>query len=167
MTRDFRGFAKYITKILKSAKRGDAVVFDIDDTVLTLTMVGSVPKKQIKAIYDRAVSKGIPVFFVTARIDTPSNERFTRQELARLGFRDYEGLYMRPRGYQSVVDISRAKAQARRDIAKSYNILLNVGDQWTDVYEFRNHQEWKQLEKSGRGYHFLLPIPGGWQIKLR
>lgn len=128
-----------------------AMVLDIDETslsnysdMLRLNFGGS-PKevdqnegaghdkaiKQTLALYQYAKQNHIAVFFITGR--HPDMRQNTIKNLIAVGFKDWDGLYLKPDNYtqKSVVPY---KNGVRHDIiAKGYDIVLNVGDQDSDL----------------------------------
>jgi predicted secreted acid phosphatase len=83
------------------------------------------------AIYQFAKSHGVAVFFVTGR--TRNYRASTARNLERVGFKNFDGLTLKPEGYResSVVPY---KSSARKVIADAgYTIVLNIGDQESDL----------------------------------
>lgn len=137
---DFRILAPMVTKVLREANpQKDAVVLDIDATVLYNnpgTMCRADFNEKIKMLYDLAHERNIPVYFVTARIGTQSNFENTLKQLDCMGYTSwYAGLFMRPPAVNSEAAIGVYKLNARKAIMQKYRrrIILNVGDQWTDL----------------------------------
>lgn len=137
---DFRDIAPRALQVLRSANpRTDAVVFDIDATVLYNnpdTMCRADFNNKIKMLYDVAHERKIPVYFVTARVGTHSNFVSTLKQLHCMGYTTwYAGLFMRPPAVTTEAAIGVYKLDARKAIMQNYKrrIILNVGDQWTDV----------------------------------
>jgi len=126
-----------------------AIVFDIDDTLLTRTSLKGMPYQSsaiepIKKLYIYALSLGFSVYIVTARPNTPQNLEFTKQELERLGYTKYTSLFLMPPEFESLMhdensilfgDYSRYKYEARRYIVdkEQKEILLTIGDTWADL----------------------------------
>jgi predicted secreted acid phosphatase len=82
-------------------------------------------------VYKEAQRLGVSVFFITGRHE---NERdATERNLRAQGFEIWQQLTLRPasggpestRGYKSA-----ARAQI---VAQGYRIVLNIGDQWSDL----------------------------------
>ncbi|MCH9717265.1 MAG: HAD family acid phosphatase [Gammaproteobacteria bacterium] len=151
----------------------DAVVFDIDDTVLTYDPRSWCKSKRIKAIatlYDYCLTHGIPVIFITARMWSQESQRYTQQQLACLNMGVYTKLYMRPPQVGTWAGISRFKANARRDAAQDYNILLNMGDQWSDLFETSNESILDTLDQQYRNKYILYKPrsteTATWALKL-
>jgi phosphoglycolate phosphatase-like HAD superfamily hydrolase len=82
-------------------------------------------------IYNEAKKLGVTVFFLTGR---PEDERdATVRNLKDQGFDSWQELIMREPG-QSGSTATVYKSAARREIVKrGYRIVLNVGDQWSDL----------------------------------
>lgn len=82
------------------------------------------------ALYRRARERGVAVFFVTGRREPLRAE--TERTLRAAGYAGWEELVMRPVSDPGVV--ADYKREARRAIEREgYTILLNVGDQRSDL----------------------------------
>ncbi len=129
-----------------------AVVFDIDETTVDnyeyyeknnfafipniwFEWVDSAKApaiKGIKRIYDEAVKKGVPVFFVTGRSER--GRASTEKNLVNAGYAKYEKLIMRSPEEKDLTAL-KYKSQRREKIERSgYHIILNVGDQYSDLF---------------------------------
>jgi acid phosphatase len=80
--------------------------------------------------YNALKKQSIPVFFVTGRYNRPDLRAATEKNLKAAGYEDWTGLVMRSAGSPSVRDF---KKKAQDTIAKTYTIIANVGDQWSDL----------------------------------
>ena len=112
-----------------------AVVFDIDATLLFNTQNNQCEGVQhcpMVALYNLCLKNNIAIFLITAR--TIGGRSFTEKQLECLKLRNYKRLFLRPPSYRSWEDIAAYKSHAR-DIIRNhgYNILLNAGDQWSDL----------------------------------
>ena len=152
------GWARsYLTNLAKKLGPDNvarsAIVLDIDDTVLTFRngdYNDPVAIKPMKSLYDHAIKKGFPVYFVTARSDTHvvengkivQNRDITHRELNDLGYTEYENLFLMPKSApRDTKGISEYKRKARQQIYKESRIdriVLNVGDRWHDLLLFPN-----------------------------
>lgn len=161
-----------INQILKSARpRKHAVVFDIDATVLynsSSSYCGADPNFNVQWIYDYCVQHAIPVYFVTARVNSAKNRKATINQLTCMGFNTYKKLYMRPQHVSNWAQISQFKANARRNISRDYEILLNVGDNWSDLHEVDNAAALTRAQEMSRGQYVLFKPFGEskWALKL-
>lgn len=109
------------------------VGFDIkDETFTAWTATGDgIPLKPILSLYQRATAAGVAVFFITGRAEVLRAN--TEKELRNAGFAKWEELYLRPPGYRERSMISY-KSGARKAIeGRGYRIVLNVGDQFSDL----------------------------------
>ncbi|MBM4266130.1 MAG: acid phosphatase [Deltaproteobacteria bacterium] len=136
---------------ISPTKGGPALVLDIDDTALSTFAIqlqqefGFVPEYWdqwvreaiappnvgVLALYRHAVERGVAVFFVTGRRERLRDA--TERQLRSAGYDQWRGLVLKPNGYAkpSVVPY---KSAARREIEKrGYRIVVNVGDQWSDL----------------------------------
>jgi len=137
-----------------------AVVFDIDSTVLRViddpktgesyaTREGIM---DVSRLYKFAIQNKMRIFFITARPDydiTPklSNVQLTKQQLAAMGFKKYDGLILMadetPHTYEAISGFKRdARALAlnpqnslytRNNSKPPKRIVLTVGDNYGDL----------------------------------
>ncbi len=129
-----------------------ALVFDIDETALSnwdeekqddygyiaADWDAWVKKRACTAIpgtlrvYQEAEKDKVAVFFITGR---PEDEREdTAANLKAVGFTQWDGLSLRAPGHpstQTVVDYK--SGERKRIVAQGYTIILNVGDQMSDL----------------------------------
>jgi acid phosphatase len=82
-------------------------------------------------LYKEAQRLGVSVFFITGR---PERQRtVTERNLNEQGFQDWQQLTLRPPSNASE-SVGAYKSAARAEIvAQGYRIVLNVGDQWSDL----------------------------------
>lgn len=127
-----------------------AVVFDIDETLLSNTTMmkalsfgGNGPLfhqyerqaigKRMPAtakIFDYARQHDVAIFLITGR--SKQMHAPTVKNLKSQGFQGYTALYMWPKSSHQTV--AQFKASKRCNIVKQgYHIVLNVGDQWSDM----------------------------------
>lgn len=126
-----------------------ALVFDIDNTTLESDLGFSVPQHALHPSLELAQyahSRGVDIFFVTARPDII--EPVTRLNLEQVGY-EVDGLYVR-----NLPDLFRDKADykssKRAEIeAKGYTVIANIGNTPTD------------LEGGHAERHFKLPDYNG------
>lgn len=107
------------------------VVFDIDDTLILPHSERII--RPAKALFDRCMAQGYPVYIVTARPDCPGNEDATIAMLKRKRlWKGVKELYLMPEGDKSVWAY---KYKRRLDIAKLCGapVAMTVGDQQWDV----------------------------------
>lgn len=119
------------------------VVFDIDHTVLQYkTPIFTNSQSKLKELrltssiarhlYHLFLTHNVPIYFVTARPQTPINIQTTEKELSTLGFTNYKRIfYMPPTNTQDIQTYVGNYKQSVRQTLKP--ILFNVGDQWTDI----------------------------------
>ena len=129
-----------------------AVVFDIDDTLLSnyphihSIGFGYIPSnwdawvargeapaiKPMRELFLMARHLGCDVFLITDRED-PSDRAVTEANLRREGLGDYTRLIMRPDDGQKL-SVSDRKTAARRALYREgYTIVANLGDQESDL----------------------------------
>jgi predicted secreted acid phosphatase len=144
---------RFLQMRVKKAKPNEklAIVLDIDETSLSnysdmASMNFGGTNQQIDdaearaldpaidgtlALYQFAKSHNVAVFFVTGRHE---NIRLpTMQNLTAAGYQNFDGLTLKPDNY-SEKSVVPYKAAARKAIAaKGYTIILNIGDQKSDL----------------------------------
>jgi HAD superfamily, subfamily IIIB (Acid phosphatase) len=77
-----------------------------------------------------ATRLGVPVFFITGR---PDSERDSTERNLRAQGYDFQQLTLRPASTKGE-SVTQYKSGARAQIAaQGYKIVLNVGDQWSDL----------------------------------
>jgi len=101
-------------------------------------------------IYQEAKRLGVSVFFITGR---PESQRaVTEQNLRGQGFDNWQQLALRNAApaYTTVLEY---KSAARGDVeAQGYRIVLNVGDQWSDL---KGEHEAEYSVKYPDPYYFI------------
>lgn len=102
----------------------DAVMFDIDDTLIR--MDGS-PIVEMVDLLRRSRMAGYRVVIITARPGYPNNVKLTQRQLASNGIH-YDELYF--------CSPNKKSAVKRR---LGYNFLLSAGDQPTDLTDSQNY----------------------------
>lgn len=108
-----------------------AVVFDIDDTLVMART--EAPNKSVVQLYNNIPST-VQRSVVTARpIDA---EEFSTQQLKQL-VESPARMYHMPQTYLDARKVECYKRVCRRDIETQNQILLNIGDQWSDVFGTR------------------------------
>lgn len=122
--RDFLGW-----RAASSSK--PTAVFDIDATLLH-------NKRRIEPVielYDYARKHGVTCFMITAR--STEGKEYTRHELSKLGIVQPRHLFLHPHDepLETAEDAGRVKKRHRDRIAsKGYDIVMNVGDAFSDHY---------------------------------
>jgi hypothetical protein len=89
-------------------------------------------------LFNHARAAGVSVFFITGRpgAGTANDETAaTARNLGLAGYKDWQGLILHDASYPTK-DTATYKSEARASlIAKGYKLILNVGDQWSDLRE--------------------------------
>tara|TARA_B100000683_G_C12507292_1_gene559532 strand:- start:5230 stop:5793 length:564 start_codon:yes stop_codon:yes gene_type:complete len=140
-----------------------AAVFDIDATLLH----DSARIEPVVDLYDFAKRSGVTVFIVTARSD--EGKEYTHQELDKLGIERPRHLFMHPSSEPCAnsQDAARMKLRSRDRITKKgYEIILNIGDAFSDHYVPPQH---RALQKSYGALQcgcFVDPNDGVAHVKL-
>lgn len=81
-------------------------------------------------LYQWARTNGVSVFFVTSRPET--DREATERLLRRTGYSDIAGLYLKP-SEEKASSATYKAAQRRKITDAGYQIVVNLGDQWTDL----------------------------------
>jgi predicted secreted acid phosphatase len=127
-----------------------AAVFDIDETALsnwqTMFDCGfcSYPAQlklypppahdpaivPVLELFKFAKEKGVAVFFVTGRQE--KQRAATERNLTEVGYSDWDGLMMQPDGNKEAASVFKPRNR-QQIVAKGYTIVLNIGDQASDL----------------------------------
>jgi len=132
-------------------KSKPAIVLDIDETSLSnyqhmlqmnFGMIPNLVNADIRKaddppisatlqLYRQAKKLGVAVFFITGR---PEKLReITEKNLLSAGFKDWDGLYLKPNDYSKPSVIPYKSASRESIEARGYRIIINVGDQYSDL----------------------------------
>ncbi|MGD0796773.1 MAG: HAD family acid phosphatase [Acidobacteriaceae bacterium] len=134
-----------------------AMVLDIDETSLSsycqekredfgyiapmfetwiVSPEASIPIPGTLRLFRDARAAGVAVFFITGRPGKGTardQTDATARNLATAGYKDWQGLILKDAQY-TALDTTTYKSRARAGlIAQRYRIILNVGDQWSDL----------------------------------
>ena len=82
-------------------------------------------------VYDEAQRLGVSIFFLTGRSD--SQRASTETNLRLRGFSKWQQLIMRTPGQKGTSALAFKSAERAKIIAAHYSIILNIGDQWSDL----------------------------------
>jgi predicted secreted acid phosphatase len=82
-------------------------------------------------IFNEAKRLGVSVFFLTGRGE--AERAATEQNLRGQGFEGWQELILRKAGQRSSTALEFKSAERARIVAQGYRIVLNVGDQWSDL----------------------------------
>jgi acid phosphatase len=134
-----------------AAARKLALVFDIDETTLSNypemlkndfefnskafdDWVNSASAAAIPGtlnIYKEARRLGVTVFFLTGRAE--SEREATERNLHAQGFDTWQELILRSADEANSTALQYKSAERAKIVAQGYRIILNVGDQWSDL----------------------------------
>lgn len=137
---------------LKNPGEKLAVVLDIDETSMSgfcemrredygflitemnhwmTTPQAAMPIPGTVRLFNKALSAGVDVFFITGRWDELREATVKNLEIS--GFKGWKGLALRV-GRQKQMATVEYKSQERQKIVDAgYRIVLNMGDQWSDL----------------------------------
>jgi acid phosphatase len=82
-------------------------------------------------IYKAARQLGVYVFFLTGRAEV--QRAATERNLRTQGFDRWQGLILRAPGQGASTALEYKSAARARIVAQGFRIVLNVGDQWSDL----------------------------------
>ena len=85
----------------------------------------------ILKLYNYARKNNIAIFFITAR--TEKFRHVTTESLLKAGYKDWAGLYFRPEHDKQQSAVPYKAGKRREIIRKGYDIVLNIGDQQSDL----------------------------------
>ncbi len=82
-------------------------------------------------LFNRARAAGVEVFFITGR---PEEQRdATARNLEAAGFHGWKGLALRNAEERDRMTIAYKAGRRKQIVASGYRLVLNVGDQWSDL----------------------------------
>ena len=175
---NFKHLEKPLVNILRSVNPStSAAVFDIDETILINdpkidACYHARPNPGILKMYRLCLRLHIAVYFVTARRLSDDNYEWTTKQLQCIGAGQYAELHMCPESYRvSPAKVSEFKKKARARITRKSGreIVLNAGDQWTDMLQMSSTKEVNAfISKDNKSYWLFQPIDREvlWQLKL-
>ena len=103
-----------------------AVIFDIDDTLIDSSTHRLIPK--VFELYQYCKNRGYNIYIITARPRVPYGILFTLQQLHALGITGYKNIAFRP---PLELSIPFYKLNARKAIAD--NVVMSIGDKSWDI----------------------------------
>lgn len=135
----------------RAGPRTPAIVLDVDDTAITTweyqkamqfgfyypalqawrAEADAAAIEPVLTLYKYARDNGITVFFVTGRRER--DREVTALNLERAGYDAYEELIMKPNDYDNDSVMGFKTASRARIESLGFRILLNVGDQESDL----------------------------------
>jgi len=143
----------WLDHVIRTRQPGEkvAVVFDIDETLLSnwsfLTngqfaiildnfiswtrVHNDPPLPPTQAIFNRARAAGIDIFLITGRPEILRAD--TIRQLHVAGYSGWTELYLKPAAYTDVSIVPFKSGVRKMLTEKGYRIVLNAGDQWSDL----------------------------------
>ena len=130
----------------------DAVIFDIDDTLLFRDSAGvcglsmsyeafvnkvptiielSPPNAPIVRIANESKKYGQKVIIITSRVPDTGEETINNLKIFNI---PYDEIYFNPCRTSPDGDYGQFKASSRKELERKYNIICTIGDQLTDIY---------------------------------
>lgn len=86
-------------------------------------------------LYNEAQRLGVSVFFITGRRESKKKQLLvpTETDLRNHGFKNWHQLILRSAAQESLTALEYKSAARASIVAQGYTIVLNVGDQWSDL----------------------------------
>lgn len=82
-------------------------------------------------LFNRARAAGIEVFFITGR---PGEQKAaTAKNLEAAGYKGWKGLALREGAEKTMPTVEYKSQERKKIVAAGYRIVMNVGDQWSDL----------------------------------
>jgi hypothetical protein len=149
-----------LVRLAASRKQNEklAIVLDIDETSLTsyceekhedygfipamfngwiVSPQASIPIPGTLRLFDHARKLGIEVFFLTGRPGVkgaPDDQtEATAANLKLAGYKDWKGLILRNDSERTIPTTDYKSGARARIVAQGYRLILNMGDQWSDL----------------------------------
>jgi len=142
-----------LKRLIGTKKSGEklAMVLDIDETSLSnyceearesfgfvgsvynaylMSTDASIPIPGTLALFNQAQAAGVDVYFITGRNNDQTET--TARNLRIAGYDHWAGLTLRD-DHERNLDTTLYKSNERAKIAQDHRIILNVGDQWSDL----------------------------------
>ena len=125
-------------------------IFDIDETLLFTSKSGNqVTHHPLgKKIYHYCLNHNIEIALITAREGSVASLEYLMNQLNILKYENHIKVFMQSKKDECT---SLYKYQKRKQLSKNYHIILNVGDQMSDL--FKNDPQSFEICKST--YYFL------------
>jgi predicted secreted acid phosphatase len=153
-------FLKRITKETDASKKKLAVVFDIDETLVSNYVIISTYLEGIisalnslhngrnfeikynesfygrafpamKQLFNTVKGEQVAIFLITANQE--KNKAYTATKLRRLGYQGWEKIFFKPNTYRKE-SAAPYKTSIRKQLTQSgYKIIFNIGDQDSDL----------------------------------
>ncbi len=83
-------------------------------------------------LYEEARKQGVSVFFISGRAET--QRAATERNLRAQGFNGWQELLLRTASQATTTAQAFKSAERAVIVAEGYNVVLNVGDQWSDLH---------------------------------
>ena len=143
-----------LKRLIATRKPGEklAIVLDIDETSLSsyceerreafgynqsafeawiVSPEASLPIPGTLELYNQALAAGVSVFFLTGRVHEQTEA--TARNLQAAGYKDWQGLILRDESERTMDTTKYKDSERKKIVAQGYRIILNMGDQWSDL----------------------------------
>ncbi len=128
-----------------------AIVFDIDETALSnweqikradfgynskefdawVQSARAPPIEPVLDLYRLAKKRGLAIFFISGRAE--ELREATQKNLREAGYKTWDGVFFKPNDYHEASIVPFKTGERRKITEKGYHILVNIGDQESDL----------------------------------
>ena len=132
-------------------KKKLAIIFDLDETLISnydsmiaddfsarkdlldarLAQVDEPPIPECLILFNYAKANNVTIFIITGRKENLRKESI--KELHNAGFEGWKKLYLRGKGDDAKTAVEFKSAIRKEISAQGYDIVLNIGDQYSDL----------------------------------
>jgi len=114
----------------------------------------------VRTLKDRG-GNPVDVFFITGRYEDSDERAATERNLRQEGYDTWVRLYMRPESTRGDA-VSTYKSNARKDIEKTHKIIVNSGDQYSDLIGEPSDDHAEKCFKLPNPFYYIPPgLPDG------
>lgn len=120
---------------MRGRQKRPLVVLDIDGTLLFNLNSYSKCNGAISGIAHAAISQGIDLAIITARVNKGDAVEYTKRQLQRCGIhRSSYRLFLMPESHLGDENWSQYKFNVRKALTdEGFHVILNAGDRWGDL----------------------------------
>lgn len=131
----FKQIVHYLNHCVETYKQKKLMcIFDIDETLLfTSKSENKVTHHPLgQKIYNYCISKNINIALITAREGSDASLDYLLQQLKILKYNNHVKVFMQSKNDDCT---SHYKYSTRKKLSRDYKIILNVGDQMSDLFK--------------------------------
>lgn len=159
------------------------VVFDMDETIIRqnpANLIDVIPHEIGATLYRKACKAGYNVAVVSSRPLCKIGIELILRQLHNIENTYYPQVYLLPDQYRQNMSLSTFKTISCHNFARNNNIkiLLNVGDQISDLFPDEEHEKYEVMLDNNKVYYFdtsrlssnllpmnLLKLPNSYKLK--